>query len=272
MDEKQAPNMSGEIESLVGKYSNEWQRCFSPDDDGAFCRAVVREINAINPRFGLNAKRDGPSDDNNKDAITYYIGPTDRHVEVYDFIIGHEAAGAHIGWNDTTNYRTMGNPGTARFVHPVTGGGYDGNQTQPPPPVTGDVWTEKHEAIRTRLHSRDTEEIAGQLCYSFPGEIWGQKRAGEGRAISNDTIARKLDNGQLYAVRVVGELKIWGVLDSAQIFKGVSAVNHLGDSAPPPPPPPIEPPPESNTVTISCVVAEQNDILPVGTRIRIVVG
>ena len=93
-------------------------------------------MNAQDPRWGLNAKRDGPSYDISKDVLAYYLGPTDRHVEAYDVIAAHEDPSARIVWNNITNEATIGQPGTARFVHPVTGGGFSGSQPNPTPTPT----------------------------------------------------------------------------------------------------------------------------------------
>jgi hypothetical protein len=126
-----APNKQSVVEAARSKYPSAWEKCKHEGDDGEFIRNVARDLNAEDPRWGLNAKRDGASSDISKDVLDYYLGPTDRHVEVFDVIGGHESAGANPAWQNMTNYNTIGNPGTARFVHPVTNGGYSG------PPVGG---------------------------------------------------------------------------------------------------------------------------------------
>jgi hypothetical protein len=144
-----APNMAAFIEGLTATYPKEWEKAKHEGDDGSFIRIVAQECHDLDDRWGLNAKRDGPDEDISKDCIAWYVGPTDRHVEVYDVIVAHESASAHIGWNDITGYDTMGEPGTARYVHPYNGGGYVTEPETPPepeptpepepPPATGPI-------------------------------------------------------------------------------------------------------------------------------------
>ena len=125
------PDITAFLKARKTLYAGAWEKCTKPNDDGSWIRLCARDLNATDPRYGLNAKRDGSSGDISKDCIAWYVGPTDRHVQVYDVIINHEFSNAEVGRIDQTNYDTIGNPGTARFVHPVTGGGYSG------PPVGG---------------------------------------------------------------------------------------------------------------------------------------
>ena len=127
------PEITQFLKDRINLYPGAWEKCKHPDDDGSWIRLVARDLNATDERFGLNAKRDGPSHDISKDCIAWYVGPTDRHVEVYDVIGGHEGPNPSIVRLDQTNYDTIGNQGTARFVHPVTGGGFQGSVPNPTP-------------------------------------------------------------------------------------------------------------------------------------------
>jgi hypothetical protein len=139
----QAPNEQSFVEQCKTTYPSAWAKCLAPDDDGEFIRLVARDLhNTKTDRWGLNAKRDGPSSDISKDVLAYYIGPTDRHVECYDVIGAHESSAARVVWNDITNYDTIGNPGTARYVDPIDGGGYSGGGVViPPGPTPVPVYT-----------------------------------------------------------------------------------------------------------------------------------
>lgn len=121
-----------------------------------------------------------------------------------------------------------------------------------PTPAPSEVWTTKHQAVWQRLANRSPLVVAQQLNHSFPGEVWGRKRAAEGRAISDNTVARKMPDGRLYGVKINPMIVVWGYLDAPQVLVekgGDGAVNHLGDAPthpvdpPPVDPPPVEPPP-----------------------------
>lgn len=123
----QAPNMQGHIEDLTRIYTDAWQLCKTSEDHGEFIKLVAINLyNNFGPRWGLNAKRDGNAYDISLDCIAFYLGPTDRHVEVIDIITNHTWPHATIGWLNITNFDTMGQPGTARFVNPMDFGGYNG--------------------------------------------------------------------------------------------------------------------------------------------------
>ena len=135
------PDITQFLKGRKGMYPGAWEKCTKANDDGSWIRLVARDLNATDSRFGLNAKRDGSSGDISKDCIAWYMGPTDRHVQVYDVIGNHEISSADITRIDQTNYDTIGNEGTARFVHPVTGGGFSGSVPTPvptPTPIPGD--------------------------------------------------------------------------------------------------------------------------------------
>jgi hypothetical protein len=78
--------------------------------------------------------------------------------------------------------------------------------------------------------------FAEQCVFSFPGHGWGMKRAGSGRPLSKDAIARSL-NGRLYVAtlltgvdtshtRLAGSQEMEDVI--GQIFVPVAPTNHLG--------------------------------------------
>lgn len=131
------------------------------------------------------------------------------------------------------------------YAPPVPDGG--GGVSVPVPPPPSDVWTAAHQDIWNRLTTKTPLVVAQQLAHSFPAESWGRKRAGAGRAISDNTIARLMPNGRLFGVKVQPMVVLWGELDAAQVFEGVSPVNHLGTSTPPvgpvDPTPPVPLPP-----------------------------
>lgn len=183
-----APDESNYIESIKNHHQNAWAKCLHENDDGEFCRIVARELNKVDPKWGLNAKRDGPAHDISKDALAYWIGPTDRHVEVFDFIMGHEAANAHIGWLNQTNYGTMGRSGTARFVHPVTGEGYSGKPEEGPIDPPKDMIT-VDEAVK-RLNAEINHPIT----------------ANESVKIADRARALGWDNGPLIAASIIDQI------------------------------------------------------------------
>lgn len=91
-------------------------------------RAVAAALHAEDPAWGLNAKRDGPETDISLDVVTYRLGPTDRHVRVFDICAACGSSSARPVWNDITNVSAIGQPGTARWVRPASAG-------VPPPPT-----------------------------------------------------------------------------------------------------------------------------------------
>lgn len=137
------------------------------------------------------------------------------------------------------------------------------------PVATNDVWTPAHSALYDRLKGRgfDVKVYAEQFAFAFPGESWGRKSAGAGRAISPDTIARKLPSGKLFGVKVLPLLNVWGELPAEHQWFAVDAVNHLGDPAPveplvPPPAPPNPPaPPVVPVVDLSALEAKLDALM-----------
>lgn len=231
-----APNASHDIEALIPKYQNEWNKTQHENDDGAFVRAIATELNIRDPRWGLNAKRDGSSNDVSKDALAYYVGPTDRHVEVYDFIIGHEGAGAHIGWLDQTNYQTMGNQGTARFVHPRTSGGYEGSPSPNPNPTPNPTPGPRPTPSPTNpmLNLVEAVNRVAMAAKHELSEAEIQKFAARARELGW--------NGG-------------GSISAAIVNTIISELNKNVES-----------------VTVVCRVTEDNPLFPTGTQIKIVVG
>lgn len=68
------------------------------------------------------------------DVVTFRIGPTDRHVEAFDICGGCGGGNPSVTWNNITNFSTIGQPGTARWVQPspVGGGSSSGGGSNPP--------------------------------------------------------------------------------------------------------------------------------------------
>lgn len=139
------------------------------------------------------------------------------------------------------------------YAPPVPAGG--GVSSGPVTPTPSEVWTTAHQAVWERLRSRNLLSplvVAQQLNAIFTREVWGQKRAGAGRGISDNTIAMKLPNGRLYGVKINPYVHLWGLLDAAQVMEGengAGAVDHLGGTSTPPPTeePIIDPPPPPPT-------------------------
>jgi hypothetical protein len=83
-------------------------------------KAVAAALHAEDGRWGLNAKRDGPASDLSLDVVTFRIGPTDRHVQVFDICGACGSSSARPVWNDITAWGSIGQPGTARWVKPAS--------------------------------------------------------------------------------------------------------------------------------------------------------
>lgn len=228
------PNCEQIIRDLAAQFPQEWRDAHNPSGGGPHTEAFAKRVawvlhSTVSPNFGLNGKRGNPNDIS--DDVVNYIGEgpghdplTGRPVTVIDYIAG---AG---GPNPTVYWGPIDQAGPGAWVKPEPVGGV----VAPPPPVT-DVWTAAHQSIRDRMGSGvSTLALAQQLEHSFPGEEWGQKRAGVGRSISTDTVARRLADGRLFGVRVTPTVHLWGVLDAAQILEPVVPVNHLGDVVQPP--------------------------------------
>lgn len=140
------------------------------------------------------------------------------------------------------------------YAPPVPSGG---GVSTPTPPAPSTVWTTKHQALWERLQTRTPLVVAQQLAASFPDEKWGRKRAGAGRDLSDNTIARKMPNGRLWGVKINPYIHLWGELDAAQVFEPVAPVDHLGaNQTPPPPPPPIDPPPVDPPIVVAPIDLE----------------
>lgn len=104
--------------------------------------AVASALHAIDPRWGLNMKRDDDRQGLSMDVVTFRLGPTDRHVEAFDICGGCGGGTPTVVWQNITNYATIGQPGTARWVQPQPisgggngGGGGTGGGTPPATPV-----------------------------------------------------------------------------------------------------------------------------------------
>lgn len=104
--------------------------------------AVASALHAVDPRWGLNMKRDDDRQGLSMDVVTFRLGPTDRHVEAFDICGGCGGGAPTVVWQNITNYATIGQPGTARWVQPQPvsgggngGGGGTGGGTPPATPV-----------------------------------------------------------------------------------------------------------------------------------------
>ena len=104
--------------------------------------AVASALHAVDPRWGLNMKRDDDRQGLSMDVVTFRLGPTDRHVEAFDICGGCGGGAPTVVWQNITNYATLGQPGTARWVQPQPvsgggngGGGGTGGGTPPATPV-----------------------------------------------------------------------------------------------------------------------------------------
>lgn len=102
--------------------------------------AVAAALHQVDPRWGLNMKRDDDRQGLSMDVVTFRLGPTDRHVEAFDICGGCGGGNPSVVWQNITNYATIGQPGTARWVQPqpVSGGGGGtggGGHVDPPPAV-----------------------------------------------------------------------------------------------------------------------------------------
>jgi hypothetical protein len=125
-------------------------------------------------------------------------------------------------------------------------------------------WTTSHQAVLDAYARRRpcpggpgqdesarawTHGCAEQFAFSFPGEGWGHKSAGEGRPPSTDVIATRspfLGYDLIHAQGTPG----WALASmprpidlAGQVFLDVSAVNHIGAIGP------IDPPPSDDLAT-----------------------
>jgi hypothetical protein len=236
------PNCQHVVADLAAKFPEEWRKAHNPSGGGPETEAFIRRLawvlhSTVDARFGLNGKRGNPNDLSD-DAINWIgDGPghdplTGRPVTVIDVIGGAGGPNPTPQW---TVFDTL--PGPGAWVKPEPVG-----EAPPSTPPTSEVWTPRHEALRGRLGTLATTlVVAQQLAHSFPDEKWGQKRAGVGREVSSDTIARKMPDGRLYGVRVRPSLKLWGLLDPGQVLEPVAPVNHVGDPVTPVDPVPVDP-------------------------------
>ena len=233
-----ARNCQDIVERLKGEYPAEWAAAHrgGPDTE-AFVRRLAWVLHStVDANFGLLGQR-GDASRIADDAILYSgegtgVDPTTgKNHHGYDFIVGAGGPDPRPGW------QRLDDGGVAVWVQPAPVGG-----SVEPAPVSG-VWTAAHQAVVDAMPGADVQAIAEQLAYRFPDAAWGRKRSGAGRPLSGDTVARRLEDGRLYGVRVRPSVRLWGVLDAAQVFESVAPVDHLGDGpADPPPVDPIDPP------------------------------
>lgn len=112
-------------------------------------KAVGAALHKIDARWGLNMKRDNDREGLSMDVVTWRIGPTDRHVQAFDICGRCGGANPSVEWGDITNWATLGNPGTARWVRPEPVD--DGVPPPPPPPPPTDL-----SAVLTKLNAIGT--------------------------------------------------------------------------------------------------------------------
>jgi len=100
-------------------------------------KAVAWALHQTDSRWGLNMKRDDDRQGISMDVVTWRIGPTDRHVQAFDICGACGGGSPSVVWADITNWSTIGNPGTARWVQPqpVSGGGPAPTPTPAPAPA-----------------------------------------------------------------------------------------------------------------------------------------
>lgn len=127
----QAPNRLDVVERVTAADPSRFACAHSGRScEADWIKAVASALHATDARWGLNAKRDGPASDLSLDVVTFRLGPTDRHVQVFDICGACGSASARPVWNDITNHATIGQPGTARWVKP------DAPAPQPTPTPT----------------------------------------------------------------------------------------------------------------------------------------
>lgn len=126
-------------------------------------KAVAWALHQTDTRWGLNMKRDDDRQGLSMDVVTFRIGPTDRHVEAFDICGGCGGGSPSVVWQNITNYATLGQPGTARWVRPepVAGGGTGGGGTGggtggtvPPPPVNLQPLLDRLAALEAALGAK----------------------------------------------------------------------------------------------------------------------
>lgn len=94
-----------------------------------------------------------------------------------------------------------------------------------------------------------TRRVAEQFAFTFPGEGWGHKSAGNGRPPSTDVIATSspFEGYDLINNQGAGNQSLntrpGAIPLPGQVFITVTPTNHIGSVVEPPPPPP---PPPSN--------------------------
>jgi len=134
----QAPNRKDVVEAVSAA---DPARFACAHQEGRSCKtdwikAVAWALHQTDSRWGLNMKRDDDRQGISMDVVTFRIGPTDRHVQAFDICGACGGGNPSVVWNDITNWATIGNPGTARWVQPVAvgGSGSGGGGTPSPTP------------------------------------------------------------------------------------------------------------------------------------------
>jgi hypothetical protein len=116
----QAPNRLSVVERLAGERPDLFRLAHMEGSPQRydFIKLLAATLHAEDARWGLNMKRDDDRQGLSMDVVTFRLGPTDRHVEAFDVIGGAGGPSPRPVWQDITNYATVGNPGTARWVRP----------------------------------------------------------------------------------------------------------------------------------------------------------
>lgn len=243
----QAPDVTGLLNSYVGRYRDAWNHAHREGDPraGEWIRLAVQTLRAEHPagqRWVLNGKRGDPNNPS-WDIVGYRVDEAngdDRMIECYDVIAGAGGPNPSIYWGNVTNYDTMGQSGTAVAIVPPPLAG------QPPstPPAAGATWTVEHASLLARMPSTASiAAIAQQFAHSFPEDAWGEKSTAGG-AQSRDTLGRRAGT-RFYAYRVIprgGAPDEYDLTGSDHKFYRAAPVNHLGDDMVPTPPAPTPAP------------------------------
>jgi hypothetical protein len=254
----QAPNVTGLLNTYVGRYADAWAHAHRDGDPraGEWIRLAVQTLRAehwLGGRWCLNGKRGDPNNQS-WDIVGFVVDEANddpKMIEAYDVIAGAGGPNPTIYWGNVTNYDTIGQPGTAIAIHPPP------RSTAPQPPGLPSLWTEAHSALLARLGAAPLPTVASQFVFSFPADGWGQKRADGSRPVSDNVLAR-LVGGKLYGYQVVprptGAPDQWSL--DGQVFVPTPAVNHLGDGEVPAPPPTPPVPPVVPPTPCPCATSE----------------
>lgn len=211
---------------------------------GQLVEAATAALHAHDPRWGFLKKTGGTMYNGHSHDGSLYLSDVPGQSTHVDYIAAAEsqnpADNPHVTWNpDTPRY-------SASDWYAPSGGGV----VVTPGPSS---WLQKHSTLLNLIYSKfpnpSTQLIAEQFAFSFPGEAWQQKRAGVGRQISPDAIARQLPGGDKEAYLVIpkpsGTPRTFGPGEmNIQILVRVEPKDHVGGgTVVVPVPGPVDPPP-----------------------------